>query len=76
MPADDTTFTDWWKSDPATASDISAPEYCAVPAVMSEDGSTTLRPEIRYYSVKGNLPNGNDRTSDAARWSLWTATLE
>ena len=40
------------------------------------DPPVTLRPAVKYYSVKSNLSCGNDRTTDAAAWSLWTATLE
>lgn len=77
MPAGDTTFTNWWNSDPATAADNSAPGYCTVPAVMSNaDPPVTLRPAVKYYSSILNLAGGNDRTTDAAAWSLWTATLE
>ena len=76
MPAGDTTFTDWWKSDPDTANEVSAPRYCTVPAVMSDASPpVTLRPAVKYYS-NGISISGNDRTSDPAAWSLWTATLE
>jgi len=77
MPAGDTTFANWWLSDPAISGYVSAPTYCTVPAVMSNaDPPVTLRPAVKYFSVKSNLAGGNDRTTDSAAWSLWTATLE
>jgi len=77
MPAGDTTFADWWNSDPATEADNSPPVYCTVPAVMSDASPpVTLRPAVKYFNDKSNLSGGNDRTTDVAAWSLWTATLE